>query len=92
MDNLSRCMILCKKEGFGVRYGAWRATKGSIPVEEKKIPEGFKKCEYCGELFKPSYRSDQKYCDSYCQKKASEKRCKKKKREGANSGRQRKAG
>lgn len=79
MDNLSRCMILCEKEGFGVRYGAWRATKGPMPVAEKMIPEGFKKCEYCGELFKPS-RSDQKYCGAYCQGRASEKRCKKKKK------------
>lgn len=80
MDNLSRCMILCEKEGFGVRYGAWRATKGPIPVAEKKIPEGWLVCQYCGTPFKPTSKRLQKFCGAYCQKRASEKRCKKKKK------------
>lgn len=81
MDNLSRCMILCEKEGYGPHYGIWRATKGEAPIFEVEVvtPEGWKKCEYCGDQFKPS-RSDQKFCGAYCQSKASNKRCKKKKK------------
>ena len=84
MDNLDRCMILCEKEGFGVHYGAWRASKGVEPVFEVDvvIPEGWKKCEHCDEVYKPS-RSDQKYCGAYCQSKASNKRFKRKKKETA---------
>ena len=84
MDNLSKCMIQCEKEGFGVHYGAWRATKGMEPVFEVDvvIPEGWKKCLYCGKLFKP-VRSDQKFCDAYCQKRASWDRLKEKKKETA---------
>ena len=82
MDNLSKCMILCEKEGFGVHYGAWRATKGMEPVFEVEvvIPEGWKKCECCGELFKPSKRSDQRYCGAYCQNRASIRRCRSRKK------------
>lgn len=71
MDNLSRCMIQCKADGFGFRYGAWRATKGMEPVFEVDvvIPEGWKKCEHCDEVYKPS-RSDQKFCGAYCQSQA----------------------
>ena len=85
MDNLDRCMILCEKEGFGVHYGAWRATKGIEPVfeVEVKIPEGWKACLYCGKIFKPAKRSDQKFCDAVCQSKASNKRFKRKKKETA---------
>ena len=73
MDNLSRCMILCEKEGFGVRYGAWRATKGDAPVFETEavIPKGWRACEYCGRLYKPYNKRPQKYCEAECQNRAS---------------------
>lgn len=70
MDNLSKCMIQCKAEGFGCHYGAWRATKGDVLIVKKdEIPEGWKKCEHCGDVYKPT-RSDQKYCGAYCQSQA----------------------
>ena len=33
------------------------------------IPEGWKRCEHCGDVYKPS-RSDQKFCGAYCQSQA----------------------
>lgn len=87
MDNLSKCMIQCKAEGFGCHYGAWRATKGDILIVKKdEIPEGWKKCPHCGELFKPQRRKDQKYCGAYCQYLASQERVRKKRKEGAEDG------
>ena len=81
MDNLDRCMILCEKEGFGVHYGAWRATKGMEPVfeVEVKIPKGWRACEYCGTPFKPYNKTLQKFCGAYCQQRASWRRSTKKK-------------
>lgn len=82
MDNLSKCMIQCKKDGYGSHYGAWRAAQGDVLiVNDNGIPEGFMKCPRCGELFKP--KTKQKYCGAYCQNRASVDRCKKKRKEGA---------
>lgn len=70
MDNLSKCMIQCKADGYGVHYGAWRAAQGGVfLMKEDTIPAGWKKCEHCGEVYKPS-RSDQKFCGAYCQSQA----------------------
>lgn len=70
MDNLDRCMVECEKAGYGCHYGAWRAAQGDILiVDDDGIPESFKKCEFCGELFKPAKRSDQKFCGAYCQRR-----------------------
>lgn len=80
MDNLAKCMIQCKKDGYGCHYGAWRAAQGDILiVNDDGIPEGWKKCEYCGELFKPS-RSDQKFCGAYCQRQNADKRFREKRK------------
>ena len=67
-------MIQCKKDGFGVRYGAWRAATGGLPLDdrEKPLPDGWRKCEQCGKPFKP-YNA-QKYCQEYCQHRAALKR------------------
>lgn len=80
MDNLDRCMVECEKAGYGVHYGAWRAVQGDVLIV-KEIPEGFKKCEYCGEPFKPSKRSDQKFCDAYCQRRKADKLFRQRKKE-----------
>lgn len=77
MDNLARCMIQCKAEGFGCHYGAWRATKGDVLIV-KEIPEGWRKCEYCGEVFKPYNKTLQRFCGAYCQGKAAYERSKNK--------------
>ena len=87
MDNLSKCMIQCKKDGFGCHYGAWRAAQmGVIFIKEDTIPEGWKKCEFCGELFKPAKRSDQKFCGAYCQRRKADILFKQRKKEGAEDG------
>lgn len=87
MDNLAKCMIQCKADGFGCHYGAWRAAQGDVLiVNDDGIPEGFMKCPRCGELFKPRQRKDQKYCGAYCQYLASQERVRKKRKEGAEDG------
>lgn len=86
MDNLSKCMIQCKKDGFGCHYGAWRALQGEVLVVKDAIPEGWKRCEFCGEAFKPSSKRPQKYCGAYCQQRSSLKRCQERKKEGAEDG------
>ena len=83
MDNLSKCMIQCKKDGFGCHYGAWRAAQGDDFVIEEEIPKGMRKCPYCGELFKPKRNRPQKYCGAYCQNRSSTERCKQRKKEMA---------
>jgi hypothetical protein len=71
-------MIQCKADGYGVHYGAWRAAQGGVfLMKEDTIPAGWKKCEYCGEVYKPS-RSDQKFCGAYCQSQAAYERSKNK--------------
>lgn len=61
-------MIECEKAGFGVHYGAWKATQKPVPIE-KGIPEGFRICIGCGKPFKPNTpNSKQIYCDVTCQK------------------------
>lgn len=75
MDNLAKCMIQCKKDGYGCHYGAWRAAqRGVFIMKEDTIPDGWKKCEHCGELFKPTKRSDQRFCGAYCQRQKADKR------------------
>ena len=78
MDYLSKCMIQCKKDGYGCHYGAWRAAQGGVfLMKEDTIPDGWKKCEHCGDVYKPT-RSDQKYCGAYCQSQAAYERSKNK--------------
>ena len=83
MDNLSKCMIQCKKDGFGVHYGAWRATQENVPIlkDETVIPEKWLRCAHCGKPFKPVNRL-QKYCDAVCQREAQYERKKQRKKEG----------
>lgn len=78
MDNLAKCMIQCKKDGYGCHYGACRAAQGGVfLMKEDTIPEGWKKCEYCGKLFKPYNK--QKHCELHCQERAAYDRYKKRK-------------
>ena len=41
LDKLSLDMIECEKAGYGVHYGAWKATQTKPVIIEKKIPEGW---------------------------------------------------
>lgn len=84
MDNLSKCMIQCEKDGYGVHYGAWRAAQGDkIIVEPTAAPEGWKKCEYCGRLFKPYNKRLQRFCEVGCQVAAANARYKKRREKEA---------
>ena len=66
LDNLSLDMIQCKKDGYGVHYGRWKALQPVVEVE-KAIPDNFRSCEYCGQWYKPTSKRAQKYCGAYCQ-------------------------
>ena len=84
MDNLDKCMIQCKKDGYGCHYGAWRAAQGEIVIEYE-LPEGWKRCENCQDPFKP-INSKQKFCGAYCQRQVADKRHRQKQKEGAENG------
>ena len=65
LDKLSKDMIQCAKDGFGVHYGRWKATQEIVvPVVEKKLPAGWKKCEACGRPIKSG--KGKKFCDEVC--------------------------
>lgn len=49
----------------GLSYGQWKARQPA--PEPIVIPEGWRACEYCGQLI-PARRG-KKYCDSVCNKK-----------------------
>ena len=84
MDNLSRCMIQCEKDGYGVRYGAWRAAQGDVLiVNDNGIPEGWKICEHCGKMFKPYNKRLQRFCEVGCQVSAANARHKKRREKEA---------
>lgn len=77
LDKLSLDMIQCAKDGFGVHYGAWKATQPVVKIEKEK-PDGFCVCEYCGQWYKPKSKRLQKYCGAYCQIAAQKQRDKEK--------------
>lgn len=80
MDNLSKCMIRCKAEGYGCHYGAWRADQGdTLEIDGVGLPAGWKKCEWCGKPFKPI--NQQRFCEAYCQQQAAYARYRKKQEE-----------
>lgn len=64
-DKLALDMIQCKKDGYGCRYGAWKATQPPETVDESIALRGLKACKRCGKLFKP--RTTQVYCNDECQ-------------------------
>ena len=70
LDKLSRDMIQCEKDGFGVHYGAWKATQERQTEFKRKEYEprfGWGICGYCGNRF-PKEHGKQLYCDSVCQR------------------------
>lgn len=73
MDSLSAEMVQCKKDGFGCRYGQWKALQEHKPIkprqEEKYDAEHKKTCEWCGAEFMFS-RKTQRFCSMRCYHKA----------------------
>lgn len=61
LDKLSQEMIQCEADGFGVRYGKWKAVQPPYipPTKEMRV------CLFCGKLFEPK-TPKQKYCDTVC--------------------------
>lgn len=72
LDKLSLDMIQCVKDGFGCHYGKWKAKQADGAVE-RRLPDGWKICEWCGESFRPN-KSNQRFCGYSCQRKAADKR------------------
>lgn len=52
----------------GLSYGKWKAMQAPVKIEEKPLPEGWKKCEYCGKPFKKF--GSQRYCELGCRTEA----------------------
>ena len=48
----------------GMSYGKWKAMQPVVAVDPKVIPDGWKRCEYCGKLFKGAV--NKRFCDYYC--------------------------
>ena len=57
--------MLAKKAGMP--YGQWKATQPIVVADEYEIPEGWRKCEYCGKPFKKW--SAKRFCDLDCRTK-----------------------
>jgi hypothetical protein len=80
VNKLTLEMIQCEKDGFGVNYGRWKARQSPTKIEPKTdMPEGWKKCAWCGTWFKPKSYRPQKYCEISCQITARDFRLKDKK-------------
>lgn len=66
-DKLSQDAAAARAEGMS--YGKWKGLQTPENVE-KKIPEGWRICEYCGKPYKPKTYRPQKYCEPYCGQRA----------------------
>ena len=65
MDKLSR--EVAQALAANMSYGKWKAMQEPVKPEEKPIPEGWRKCEYCGEIFK--HKNGKRFCDLTCREK-----------------------
>ena len=66
-DSLARDVMLAKQAGMS--YGKWKAQQPFVPIADRKIPDGWKRCETCGKPFKPA-SGGKRYCEAYCRTKA----------------------
>ena len=62
-DNLALDAMEARRAGMS--YGIWKGLQNPKKIE-KRIPEGWKICEYCGKAYKPKTKRPQKYCQPYC--------------------------
>ena len=74
LDKLSLDMIQCKKDGYGVHYGKWKANQKPVEIEPDDTPDGWRVCAHCGKPFKPKTKRIQLYCEAYCQMEAQRER------------------
>ena len=54
-------------------YGMWKGLQAPVKIE-KKIPEGYRICEFCGKPYYPKTKQNRKYCDMQCSIRACEER------------------
>jgi hypothetical protein len=66
MDRLARNAMLAKQAGMS--YGKWKAMQPIVEVKEKPMPEGYRKCEYCGEPFPK--KQGKRFCHDECRREA----------------------
>ena len=78
MDRLARNAMLAKQSGMS--YGKWKAMQPIVPIEKKKLPDGWAECKACGRPFKPLTKQ-QRYCEPGCRNSAYRERCNALKRE-----------
>ena len=72
MDRLAMNAMLARKANMS--YGKWKAMQEPVKIVAKPIPEGWRKCEYCGKPFKPV--QGKRFCDLTCRNKAYESKAK----------------
>ena len=75
LDKLSLDMIQCAKDGFGVRYRAWKATQKDKPVKPIVATESddlgcTRVCVWCGKEFYRADKRTRRYCDDICRRAA----------------------
>ena len=73
-------MDAMKAKEANMSYGRWKAMQ-EVVVKPKGIPEGWLVCQYCGKAFKPKTKKPMKYCELFCQQRASDEREAKKRAE-----------
>lgn len=77
VDNISRIAMMAKQAGMS--YGQLQALREPVAYE-KKIPEGWIACEYCGKYFKPYM--NKRFCDIDCRRMAYDAKIRKEKQNG----------
>jgi hypothetical protein len=70
-DTLAMDAVEAKKAGMS--YGRWKAMQ-MVEEKPKGIPDGWLVCQYCGKPFKPKDKRPRKYCELFCQQRASDER------------------
>lgn len=81
LDNLSKDMIQCEKDGYGVHYGRWKAAQNPVKIEKPPLPSDWRVCAWCGTPFKLKTNRKRLYCEISCQRTAQNEKDKQKKKE-----------
>ena len=70
LDNISKIMIQCDKDGYGVHYGHWIADHNPVEIKKPPLPSDWRVCPWCGTPFKLKNNRKRIYCEVYCQRAA----------------------
>lgn len=64
----------------GMPYGKWKAMQEPVKIIKKEdLPEGWRKCAWCGTPFRIKSSKKQIYCEIFCQRTAQAERERQKK-------------